>query len=303
MVARGLSLEPAPGIVFSLVLHISAFALIARCGPGPDEGPRCGNGKIEASEVCDDGNNRDGDGCSARCTLELELRDIELETPPPEPEPEPPAEPEPPPEPEVAPPEPPPPPVETPKPRPKPPKTPPPAEPPPPAAPPPPPAIELPLDQTLGASNSGVTVIGGSKTQVGEKGGQRDGQRGGVAGGVGTVVGGKGVTPGPAPGTGTGRAWSPQNDLYIGKPPVPVRVDAIQCPAAAASGLSGVVVMKVRIWRDGKVGQVKVVSGMGRGCDEIAVGALKKAKFKAAVGTDGNPYDYEITYEYEFSTR
>lgn len=30
----------------------------------------CGNGSMEAGEQCDDGNTRDGDGCSARCTTE-----------------------------------------------------------------------------------------------------------------------------------------------------------------------------------------------------------------------------------------
>ncbi|MBO4351547.1 MAG: DUF4215 domain-containing protein [Proteobacteria bacterium] len=33
----------------------------------PDK-PRCGNGKVENKEVCDDGNNKDADGCSADCS-------------------------------------------------------------------------------------------------------------------------------------------------------------------------------------------------------------------------------------------
>jgi uncharacterized delta-60 repeat protein len=32
----------------------------------------CGNGRVEAGEACDDGNNTDGDCCSAACTLEPE---------------------------------------------------------------------------------------------------------------------------------------------------------------------------------------------------------------------------------------
>jgi cysteine-rich repeat protein len=35
--------------------------------PAPDAGPSCGNGWVEQGEACDDGNNRDGDGCSATC--------------------------------------------------------------------------------------------------------------------------------------------------------------------------------------------------------------------------------------------
>ena len=35
-------------------------------------GPACGNGILEAGEECDDGNNEDGDGCSANCDIEEE---------------------------------------------------------------------------------------------------------------------------------------------------------------------------------------------------------------------------------------
>src|SRR5262245_23977263 len=31
----------------------------------------CGDGKLAASESCDDGNLEDGDGCSATCTVEM----------------------------------------------------------------------------------------------------------------------------------------------------------------------------------------------------------------------------------------
>lgn len=33
-------------------------------------GPRCGDGAVDATEVCDDGNTRSGDGCSASCQLD-----------------------------------------------------------------------------------------------------------------------------------------------------------------------------------------------------------------------------------------
>ncbi|MBO4350323.1 MAG: DUF4215 domain-containing protein, partial [Proteobacteria bacterium] len=35
--------------------------------PNPNK-PKCGNGKVEGSEQCDDGNLKDGDGCSSDCT-------------------------------------------------------------------------------------------------------------------------------------------------------------------------------------------------------------------------------------------
>jgi cysteine-rich repeat protein len=34
------------------------------------EGPFCGDGNLDPGEECDDGNNIDGDGCSANCTIE-----------------------------------------------------------------------------------------------------------------------------------------------------------------------------------------------------------------------------------------
>ena len=36
----------------------------------PAPGPYCGDGIVQDTEECDDGNNDDGDGCSANCTIE-----------------------------------------------------------------------------------------------------------------------------------------------------------------------------------------------------------------------------------------
>ena len=45
---------------------------------------------------------------------------------------------------------------------------------------------------------------------------------------------------------------------------------------------------------------MSIAKGIDKSCDAIAVKALKQAKFKAAVATDGKPADYELRYEYEF---
>jgi len=46
-------------------------AAVARAEPpAAPAGPVCGNAVVEAGEQCDDGNTRDGDGCSATCTKE-----------------------------------------------------------------------------------------------------------------------------------------------------------------------------------------------------------------------------------------
>ena len=40
------------------------------------EVPVCGNGVVENTEECDDGNTADGDGCSANCTVEEPENDV-----------------------------------------------------------------------------------------------------------------------------------------------------------------------------------------------------------------------------------
>ena len=48
------------------------------CGEANAAAPVCGDGSVDASEQCDDGNTLDGDGCSSTCR-------IEAPTPPPKP--------------------------------------------------------------------------------------------------------------------------------------------------------------------------------------------------------------------------
>lgn len=44
----------------------------AQAGGGGASAAACGNGKLEAGEECDDGNTKDGDGCSSICTNKCE---------------------------------------------------------------------------------------------------------------------------------------------------------------------------------------------------------------------------------------
>ena len=53
-------------LVMTEPITIEAFDQSTLCRPNCTI-PRCGDGVLDGSEVCDDGNTRDGDGCSANC--------------------------------------------------------------------------------------------------------------------------------------------------------------------------------------------------------------------------------------------
>jgi protein TonB len=95
--------------------------------------------------------------------------------------------------------------------------------------------------------------------------------------------------------------WQPRSELYIKSMPDPVKVPKIDCPATAQLGVQGDVILKVQIARDGKIRSVKIIKGIGHGCDEVAVKALKGARFKPAIGTNGQAVDFELRYEYAFT--
>src|SRR5690242_7710935 len=73
--ARSLQELLAMQASFRLMTFCAGAAVLAACsGPGgapPDAPPAaaCGNGALEAPEVCDDGNTVDGDGCDHNCTI------------------------------------------------------------------------------------------------------------------------------------------------------------------------------------------------------------------------------------------
>lgn len=167
------------------------------------------------------------------------------------------------------------------------------------AAPPPTPKrFELPPSETIPAGSGGdVKVNTGAGNDgggnVGSPGG--NGDKRGSGGGSGPGGGGTGTVP--------GEPWSPKNDLYISQQPKVLRVPELECPAVSERQVSGMVVLMVQVQRDGKVRSARVTQKMGHGCDEIAKKALRKAKFAPAIGTDGKAADYELRYEYEFELR
>lgn len=236
----------------------------------------------------------------------LRVYEVAMAPPPPPPPEEPEIE-EPEPEPEVVPEELPPPPEEPPEIEPppppkqkKPPLKQPPAKPQPPASDdlPPPPPIRLPESMTV-PSNSGspvsVNTGPGPASTKGSIGGKPEGKPGGKPGGKGQGTGGTGTAP-------TGPTWSPKSDAFIRKMPLPKkRPPKIQCPASRDQGVFGTVVLSVDVRKDGTVRKVKVIRGIGSGCDEIAKKAIKKMTLSPAVDTTGRPSDYAgLRYEYVF---
>lgn len=163
-----------------------------------------------------------------------------------------------------------------------------------PVQPEPAPAKRWDLSQTTQGGNSGVTVQQGSGGEYGGTGKQDS----------------KSKKKGPAGGgdpkgddEGTVAKWEPRSELFVKDPPVTLKVPEIECPATRELGVEGKVVLRVQVQRDGKVRKVSVVKGIGQGCDEIASKALKKARFKAAVGTNGQTVDFELTYDYVFTVK
>jgi TonB family protein len=146
------------------------------------------------------------------------------------------------------------------------------------------------MSQMTQEGNSGVTV------QVGEPGGVPGGT--GKPGSKGT--GAKAPPTAPTSGTGAGDPWAPKTELSIKTLPEPLKVPELKCPAVQDLGVEGVVVLTVQVRSDGTVRSVKVSKSMGYGCDKVAADALRKAKFRPAIATDGKPADYELRYEYEF---
>ena len=128
------------------------------------------------------------------------------------------------------------------------------------------------------------------------------GTPGGVPGGTGDPKkNGTGGRPKDAPvGDGNAAPWEPRGELYIRDLPQVLSVPQEQCPAVQELGVEGVVILTVQVRRDGSVKEVKISRDIGHGCGKVAAKALRRAKFKPAVATNGQPADFELRYEYEF---
>ena len=152
----------------------------------------------------------------------------------------------------------------------------------------PPPPFRIDQSQTTQDGNSAVTV--------------NTGPSGGTPGSTGDPNSkGKGSRPKDAPVGDAGSApWEPRGELYIRDLPQVLNVPQEQCPAVQELGIEGIVILTVQVRRDGTIKDVKINKDIGHGCGKVAAKALRRARFKPAVATNGQPADFELRYEYEF---
>ena len=128
------------------------------------------------------------------------------------------------------------------------------------------------------------------------------GRGGGAGTGAGTGLGegdGSGVGPGSGGGFGGG-AYRPGSGIT---PPRVLReVKADYTEEARRRGLTGEVVMEIVVRRDGSVGNVHLLQGLGLGLDERAIAAVRQWRFTPAE-RQGVPVDVIVEVGVEFRLR
>ncbi len=128
------------------------------------------------------------------------------------------------------------------------------------------------------------------------------GQGGGVGSGAGTGLGsgdGAGVGPGSGGGTGGG-PYRPGSGIQPPRLLKEVKADFTE--EARQRGISGEVALEIVVRRDGTVGDVRVLHGLGGGLNERAIQAVRQWRF-AAAQRQGAPVDVIVEVSVEFSQR
>jgi len=178
-------------------------------------------------------------------------------------------------------------------------------EPPRPAPPPPPlvaetlPAVVAPITVVPADTRNRVGVLQQSPAETDSHG---PGKGGGAGSGTGTGLGegdGSGVGPGSGGGTGGG-PYRPGSGI---EPPRLLReVRADYTEDARQRGIAGDVVLEVVVRRDGTVGDVKILRGLGSGLNDRAVQAVRQWRFTPA-RRQGVPVDVLVEVAVEFKLR
>jgi len=99
-------------------------------------------------------------------------------------------------------------------------------------------------------------------------------------------------------GTGAVRSVAEVSQL----PKFKTQVKALYPEGAKRAGIEGVVILQVDIDATGAVMDVSVVQGLGSGCDEAAVDAMKQSTFMPAyAGADPVPVRIRIPYRFKIN--
>jgi TonB family protein len=128
------------------------------------------------------------------------------------------------------------------------------------------------------------------------------GSDGGTGSGRGSGLG-SGSGPGVGAGSGGGTGGGPYRPGSGIAPPRLLReVKADYTEDARRRGVSGEVVLEIVVLRDGSVGDVKILRGLGNGLDQRAVDAVRQWRF-APAERQGAPVDVLVEVGVEFKLR
>ena len=161
------------------------------------------------------------------------------------------------------------------------------------------PPVQAPVVESAAKDKDRVGVVEPSPSIADSHG---PGDNGGVGTGAGTGQGegqGSGIGEGQGGGTGGG-PYRPGSG--IAPPALLHEVKPDYTEEARRRGVRGDVVMEIVVRRDGSVGEVKVLQGLGYGLDERAVTAVKQWKFTPG-SLKGTPVDVMVEVSMEFRLR
>lgn len=128
------------------------------------------------------------------------------------------------------------------------------------------------------------------------------GEGGGAGTGTGVGLGegdGSGVGDGEGGGYGGG-VYGPGSGVQPPKLLLEIKPDYTE--EARRRGIEGDVVMEIVVRRDGSVGDVRVLQGLGAGLDQQAAGAVRRWRFAPATRR-GTPVDVRVEVAVEFKLR
>jgi TonB family protein len=163
-------------------------------------------------------------------------------------------------------------------------------------------ALPLVVAPLIAVAADSRSRIGALEETAAEDDSRGPGTAGGTGAGTGTGIGegeGAGVGPGSGGGAGGG-VYRPGSGI---EPPRLLReVKPDYTEEARVRRLAGDVILEIVVRRDGSVGDLKIVKGLGGGLNERAVQAVRQWRFSPA-RRQGTPVDVAVEVAVEFRLR